>query len=155
MTLLWSCFLFEGLLENQIEDLDSIAGSKQVEKGRWLFREGQSAGALYILSSGAVELVAMVDKDFNLPIQMLRAAGDCCGISALMPPYFHNLSARCAKDAQVLILQRKDLQALFQKNNHLNLAIMANMSRRLLDHLNEARRELRIHFKILSDSSDV
>ena len=155
MTLPRACFLFQGLSEQQIKALDAIAIAKTVKQDQWLFREGESALAFYVLLNGAVELVARVDKGFDLPIQMLRSGGDCCGIAALLSPYVYNIAARCAKQAQVLVLKKEDLESLFQQDKQLNLAIMSNMSRHLLDRLHETRRELRIHFKTLSDSADI
>ena len=155
MTLPNTCFLFEGLSRQQMDGLNAISKIKPIVKGQWLFQDGEPARGLYVLSDGAIELVTNVDKDFELPIKMLRLKGDCCGLAALLAPHVYNLSARCAKDARLFELKKEDLESLFQQDNHLALAIMANMSRHLLYRLNEARRELRIHFKTLSDSSEV
>ncbi len=155
MALPGSCFLFEGLSQQQMDGLDAITAPRRIGNGQWLFREGEPANAFYVLSSGAIELVTRVDKGFELPIKMLRSLGDCCGIAALLAPYVYNLSARCAKDAQLLLITKEDLEIYFKQDVQLRMAIMSNMSRHLLDHLNEARRELRIHFKTLSDSTDI
>jgi len=155
MTLSGSCFLFEGLTHQQMDSFDVITAPRQIDKDQWLFHEGEPANALYVLSSGAIELVTSVDKGFELPIKMLRSIGDCCGLGALLNPYVYNLSARCAKDAHLLLIKKEDLESVFQQDNQLGLAIMSNMSRHLLGRLTEARRELRIHFKTLSDSTDI
>ena len=155
MALPESCLLFKGLWPRQMDALEAISTSKAIRAGQWLFQEDEPAKALFILKSGTIELVTTADKDLELPLKILRLYGDCCGIAALIPPYQYNLSARCLKDADLFEINKNDLKSLFHKDNQVGMAIMSNLSRHLLDRLNEARRELRIHFKTLSDHKDV
>ena len=155
MALPESCLLFKGLWPRQMDALEAISTSKSIEAGQWLFQEDEPAEALFILQSGTIELVTTAEKDLELPIKILRAHGDCCGIAALIPPFRYNLSARCLDDAELFEIKKTDLKSLFHKDNQVGMAIMSNMSCHLLDRLNEARRELRIHFKTLSDFKDV
>ena len=154
MALPESCLLFKGLWPRQMEALEAISTSKSIRAGQWLFQEYESAEALFVLQSGAIELVATVEKELELPIKILREYGDCCGIAALIPPYKYNLSARCRKDAELFEINRNNLKTLFHKDNQIGMAIMSNLSRHLLDRLNESRRELRIHFKTIKKSSN-
>jgi len=153
MKLLSSCYLFKGLSESQLLRLSAITKEEQVGKGHFLMHEGQKAEALFVVKEGAVELLTTVNDDFELPIAILRKPGDYTGISSLVPPYEYSLSARCAEDGTLFVIQKADLKHLMQKDHELGCTIMKNLAQHFLDRLKETRQELKIHFKTLFKSS--
>lgn len=104
---------------------------------------------MYVLKSGAVEMLTRVNNDFELPVSIIRSPGRCFGISSLVPPHQYSLSARCAEDAALFEIQREDLQQLIREDNALGYAIMASLAQHLLDRLKETRQELKIHFQTI------
>ena len=152
MQLLASCNLFQGLSETQLQRLADITKEMQIEKGEWLFQEGQEANGLFILKEGAVELLTKVDDEFELPIAMLREPGMFLGTSALTAPYVYSLSARCAEQGSLLVIERTELEKLIQEDRELGYIIMTNWAEHLLNRLKETRQELKIHFKTLFKS---
>ena len=152
MQLLASCNLFQGLSETQLQRLADITKEMQIEKGEWLFQEGQEANGLFILKEGAVELLTKVDDEFELPIAMLREPGMFLGTSALTAPYVYSLSARCAEQGSLLVIERTELEKLIQEDRELGYIIMTNWAEHLLNRLKETRQELKIHFKNLFKS---
>jgi len=153
MKLLSSCYLFKGISESQLLRLSAITKEEQVRKGHFLMHEGQKAEALFVVKEGAVELLTTVNDDFELPIAILRKPGDYTGISSLVPPYEYSLSARCAEDGSLFVIQKADLKHLMQKDHELGCTIMKNLAQHFLDRLKETRQELKIHFKTLFNSS--
>ena len=152
MELLSSCNLFQGLSETQLQRLADITKEMQIEKGQWLFQEGQEANGLFILKEGAVELLTKVDDDFELPIAMQREPGMFFGTSALTAPHVYSLSARCADKGTVLVIEKEELQRLIQEDRDLGCIFMTNWAEHLLNRLKETRQELKIHFKTLFKS---
>jgi CRP/FNR family transcriptional regulator len=152
MQLLASCNLFQGLSETQLQRLADITKEMQIEKGEWLFQEGQEANGLFILKEGAVELLTKVDDEFELPIAMLREPGMFLGTSALTAPYVYSLSARCTEQGSLLVIERTELEKLIQEDRELGYIIMTNWAEHLLNRLKETRQELKIHFKTLFKS---
>ena len=152
MRLLASCNLFQGLSETQLQRVADITREMQIEKGQWLFQEGQEANGLFILKEGAVELLTKVDDDFELPIAMQREPGMFFGTSALTAPHVYSLSARCAKKGTVLVIKKQELQKLMQEDRDLGCIFMSNWAAHLLNRLKETRHELKIHFKTLFKS---
>jgi CRP-like cAMP-binding protein len=144
-----SSFLFKGLSESQLQRLTTAVKEIQVQKGQWLFQEGKTANRVYIIKSGAVEMLTRVNGEYELPIQIIRSQGGCIGISALVPPYQYSLSAKCAEDATLLEISREDLEKINDEDSALGCAIMKNLAQHLLDRLKETRQELKIHFKTL------
>ena len=144
-----SSFLFKGLSESQLQCLTTAVKEIQTPKGQWLFQEGKVADRIYIIKSGAVEMLTQVNGEYELPIKIIRSKGGCFGTSALVPPYQYSLSAKCAEDAVLLEISREDLEKISEEDSALGCAIMKNLAQHLLDRLKETRQELKIHFKTL------
>ena len=147
-----SSFLFKGLSESQLQRLTTAVNDVEVPKGRWLFQEGNKADRVYILKSGAVEMLTKVNGEYELPIRILRSEGSCFGTSALVPPYEYSLSARSTEDVDLLEIKREDLEKISTEDGSLGCAVMKNLAQYLLERLKETRLELKTHFKNLSGS---
>ena len=147
-----SSFLFKGLSESQLQRLTPVVNDIEVPKGRWLFQEGSKADRVYIIKSGAVEMLTKVNGEYELPIRILRSEGSCFGTSALVPPYEYSLSARSAEDVSLFEIKREDLEKISAEDGQLGCAIMKNLAQHLLDRLKETRLELKTHFKNLFGS---
>jgi len=144
-----SSFIFKGLSETQLQRLTSAVKERQIPKNQWLFQEGSSADRIYILKTGAVEMLTKVNGEYELPINIIRAKDECFGTSALVPPHEYSLSARCAEDATILEIKREDLEKITAEDSAMGCIIMKNLAKNLLDRLKETREEVKIHFKTL------
>jgi CRP-like cAMP-binding protein len=147
-----SCYLFEGLSETQLNSLIAISNETHIQKGQWLFREGEDAQQMFVLKAGAVELLTTVENDIELPITILRRPGNCFGTSTLVPPHKYSLSARGAEDGTLLVLKKTDLENLIKADYELGHPILINLARHFLERLKETRQEIRIHFKTIFKS---
>ena len=116
-----STYLFRGLGEGQMKKILAVGKEISMKKGQQIIREGQAANGVYILRSGAVELLTTVEKDFELPISILREPGDVFGTSALVPPYQYSLSARCAEDCVLFCMETAALRSWQPKTGTLGV----------------------------------
>ena len=170
-----SCYLFEGLPKSHLDRLEAIAFKLPVRKGQWLFHKDEPAERLYILESGAVELLIEVQDSLELPVftvesatielmievpepveiptTMIRSGDGCVGVGALIEPYRYSLSARCARNGTLFVIRRTDIQHLIRQYPDLGCCVMTNLARKLLERLNETRREVQIHFMSLVRSA--
>ena len=144
-----SSFIFKGLSETQLQRLTSAVKERQIPKNQWLFQEGSNADRIYILKTGAVEMLTKVNGEYELPINIIRSKDECFGTSALVPPHEYSLSARCAEDATILEIKREDLEKITAEDSAMGCIIMKNLAKNLLDRLKETREEVKIHFKTL------
>jgi len=144
-----SSFIFKGLSETQLQRLTSAVKERQIPKNQWLFQEGSSADRIYILKTGAVEMLTKVNGEYELPINIIRSKDECFGTSALVPPHEYSLSARCAEDATILEIKREDLEKITAEDSAMGCIIMKNLAKNLLYRLKETREEVKIHFKTL------
>jgi CRP-like cAMP-binding protein len=148
-----STYLFRGLTEGQINKILAAGKEISMKKGQLIIKEGQAANGLYILRSGAVEFMTAVEKDFDLPISILREPGDVFGTSALVPPYQYSLSVRCVEDGALLCMETSALRKLTAEDRDIGCQMMTNLAAHFLDRLKETRQEVKIHFKTLLNST--
>jgi len=141
-----SCYLFSRLSEPQIESVLSISREQKIKKGRWLFREDEEAQYFYLIKDGAIELLTVVEEHIEIPIAMVRTKNGCIGIGALVPPFRYSLSARAARDSNLLVFNRADLETLKRQDPGLVCIMMNNLAQKLLERLRESRQEIKIHF---------
>ena len=148
-----SCYLFGRLSEPQLERVQAISREQNIQKGQWLFHEDEEAQQFYFIKDGAIELLTIVDEHIKIPIAMVRGRNGCIGIGALVQPFRYSLSARAAKDSNLLVFRRSDLEALKKEDPGLVCIIMNNLAQKLLERLKETRSELKTHFMNLVRSA--
>lgn len=148
-----SCYLFNRLSEPQLERVLAISQEQKIQKEQWLFREDQEARNFYLIKEGAIELLTLVDEKIEIPIAMIRTHNGCIGVGALVPPFRYSLSARAARDSNLLVFRRSDLEALKEDDPGLVCIMMNNLAQKLLARLRENRQELKIHFMNLVRSA--
>jgi len=148
-----STYLFKGLSEGQMKKILAAGKEIPVKKGQLIIKEGQAANGVYILRSGAVELMTTVEKDFDLPISILRDPGDVFGTSALVPPYRYSLTARCVEDGVLFCMETCAVRELAAQDREIGCQMMTNLAAHFLERLKETRQEVKIHFKTLLSST--
>jgi CRP-like cAMP-binding protein len=144
-----SCFLFKGLTESQKSEVNAVIKETLMDSDQRIFTEGDEALTIYILKEGAVELMTVVENDFEMPVAILRNPGDCFGTPALLKPHIHSLTARCVEKGCLFALKQSDLQEQISHNPTLGYVIMANLASHFLKRLKESRQEIKVHFKTL------
>lgn len=148
MTMPWG-YLFKGLGDDQIERITGIAREVSMKKGEGIFREGEEAKRLYILRSGAVELISKIEDLVELPIAILRDPGDIFGSGVLIEPNMYSLTARCAKTGGLLSIEGSALKDLMMEDRDLGCIVMTNLAGLYLKRLKESRQEMKTHFRTL------
>ena len=142
-------YLFMGLDNDQLRRIAAIAREVSMENGQQICREGEEANSLYILKTGAVELMTTVENDVELPISVLRNPGDIFGSGILIAPYTYNLTAHCSGTGILLRIEGSALQKLMVEDRDLGCIIMTNLAEQFLTRLKESRQEIKMHFNTL------
>jgi CRP-like cAMP-binding protein len=146
-------YLFGGLDEGQMKKILATGREIPMEKGQQIFKEGQEANGVYVLRSGAVELITVLDENVDLPISLLRNPGDVFGSSALVPPWQYSLSARCVEEGTLFCMGTAALRKLAAEDRDIGWQMMTNLAAHFLDRLKETRQEVKMHFKTLLSST--
>ena len=144
-----STYLFRGMSEGQMKKIQAVGKEIPMKHGQQIIKEGQAANGVYIVRSGAVELMTTVEKDFDLPISILRDPGDVFGTSALVLPSQYSLSARCLEAGILFCMETSAVRKLAAEDRDIGCQMMTNLATHFLDRLKETRQEIKIHFKTL------
>jgi len=122
--------MFPGLDPEGIERLTTIARSRSLDAGEYLFLLGDNAEDFYAVVRGSVELRFPLSfrgaiKDVSVETAV---AGQILGWSALVKPYRFTLSARATEASEVLAFSRRELLPLFQAEPRIGLAFLTKVA---------------------------
>jgi CRP/FNR family cyclic AMP-dependent transcriptional regulator len=96
------------------EELDLVMGlfqEREIQQNATIFTEKMPAEALYIVKSGNVRITLMVGEGEEQGL-LLLGPGDFFGELALVHEDVRLVNARAETDVELLLLTRKDFQAL-------------------------------------------
>lgn len=125
-----SCALFAGV---PLPDLQNIADAtviKSLEKGAYLFHEGDPASGFYIVQSGSVNVHRVNAVGKEQIIHIFRA-GESFAEVALASETGYPADARAAESTQVLLVQKDGILALLRRQPELALRMLGSMSSHL------------------------
>jgi NTE family protein len=118
---------FRGLGEDDRKQVAAVVQEVLLEKGRIVYRAGDDADALYLVASGAVDVV---DGDTTI---VRYGPGEIFGESVLLEGERRRVTARIALDALLLVLSRAHLERLLELHPSLHERVAALLMRRLKD----------------------
>jgi NTE family protein len=111
--------LFAGLDSSLREALSTRARAVRIGAGEWLFREGDSGEAMYVVRAGRLEVV---DETANTVIREL-GRGDALGELALLTDSPRSASVRAGRASDLLMVERSDFEELLHGSPALSLAL--------------------------------
>ncbi|MCM3573179.1 Crp/Fnr family transcriptional regulator [Mesobacillus subterraneus] len=101
---------------------------KTIDKGRFLFEEGNTADELYIIQSGKFQISKMVPDGRELTIRMC-SAGELVGeLSLFSQASQHILNARASESGTVAVIQKDKLETEIEKDSGLALELVKWLS---------------------------
>ena len=111
LELLQNSLLFRGCGREGIELLLGMFQERQIKPNTTIFTEHMPAEALYIVKSGNVRITVMAGEGQELGL-LLLGPGEFFGELALIQEASRLVSARAETPVELLLLTRKDFQAL-------------------------------------------
>lgn len=111
LELLQKTVLFKG---GSREELDIAAGlfqERQLKPNTTIFTEKMPAESLYVIKSGSVRITVMAGEGEEKPL-LLLGPGEFFGELALLQEESRMVSARAETGCELLLLSRKDFEAL-------------------------------------------
>jgi CRP/FNR family transcriptional regulator, dissimilatory nitrate respiration regulator len=124
------CKLFAGLPP---ADLNAIADQtlvKPLEKGDYLFREGEPAHGFYVVQQGAINVHRVSPLGKEQVIHVFRT-GESFAEATLATTTGYPADARALEPSQVLLIQKAGFLELFRRQPELPLRMLASMSMHL------------------------
>jgi CRP/FNR family transcriptional regulator len=125
-----SCQLFTGLPIEDLEKIAAITTVKTLERGDYLFHEGDPAHGFYIVQRGAINVHRVTAAGKEQVICVFRA-GDSFAEVAVVSPTGYPADARALESAQLLLVQKQGMLELLKRQPELALRMLGSMSSHL------------------------
>ncbi len=125
-----SCQLFTGLPPSDLENIAGVSVVKSLEKGDYLFHEGDPAHGFYVVQRGAVNVHRVTAAGKEQIIHVFRA-GESFAEVALATERGYPADARALEPTQVLLVQKDGILALLKRQPELALRMLGSMSSHL------------------------
>jgi len=125
-----SCQLFTGLPPADLENVAAVTVVKSLEKGDYLFHEGDPAHGFYVVQRGAVNVHRVNAAGKEQVIHVFRARESFAEV-ALATERGYPADARALEPTQVLLVQKDGILALLKRQPELALRMLGSMSSHL------------------------
>ncbi len=121
------CQLFTGLPPQDLENIASVTIVKALEKGEYLFHEGDVATGFYVIQRGAVNVHRVNAAGKEQVIHIFRA-GESFAEVALASETGYPADACALEPSQVLLVRKDGILALLRRQPELALRMLGSMS---------------------------
>jgi CRP/FNR family transcriptional regulator len=125
-----SCQMFTGLPLADLETIAKITVVKSLEKGKYLFHEGDPARGFYVVQRGAVNVHRVNAAGKEQIIHVFRTGDSFAGV-ALASSTGYPADARVLEPTQVLLVQKDGILALLKRQPELALRMLGSISSHL------------------------
>lgn len=125
-----SCQLFTGLPQPDLEQIAAITVVKSLNKGEYLFHEGDPARGFYVVQRGAVNVHRVNAAGKEQIIHVFRS-GESFAEVTLASERGYPAEARALEPTQVLLVQKDGILALLKRQPELALRMLGSMSSHL------------------------
>jgi CRP-like cAMP-binding protein len=127
-----------GVSEGVLRRVASIAREERFGEGARVFREGESADAVYLLHEGLVALDLHVPGKGGARLETLRG-GDIAGLSWLFAPFRWRLEARVIDPARATVIDAVRLREWMETDAEIGQAIAMRLVGQLYERLSRVR----------------
>jgi len=119
--------IFGGLADEQINRVLSLMSEQVYEDGEAIFKRGDTASHIYVITEGMVMLDFEQDDHPLSDISLTQ--GYCFGETSLIGVQPHIASTYAVEKTRVLVLSGADLYALYESDLTLFSAVILNIAR--------------------------
>lgn len=127
-----SCKIFAGLPADDLDIVVGIANPRSLEKGEYLFREGDQSRGFYIVQQGAINVHRVNAAGKEQVIHVFRD-GTSFAEASLATDKGYPGDARAVEPSTVLLIQKSGFVDLLKRRPELALRMLAAMSLHLHD----------------------
>jgi CRP/FNR family transcriptional regulator len=125
-----SCQLFTGLPTEDLESIAAVIAVKPLDKGEYLFREGQASQGFFLIQTGSVSVHRVNATGKEHVIHVFRA-GESFAEATLAHDRGYPADARALESAQVLLVQKAGFLSLVKRHPELALRMLGSMGQHL------------------------
>jgi CRP/FNR family transcriptional regulator len=122
-----TCQLFVGLPPSDLEQIVAITLVRSLERGDYLFHEGEPSSGFYIVQKGAINVHRVNAAGKEQVIHVFRA-GESFAEATLATDSGYPADARAIEPSQVLLVQKSDFIQVLKHHPELALRMLGMMS---------------------------
>jgi CRP/FNR family cyclic AMP-dependent transcriptional regulator len=121
--------LFEGLKEDELEEVAKICFEKRYFPGDTITKEGENGDELFIITDGFVEVLLGERPKSSARVVVSLGSGQIIGEMALLDQGPRSASVRATSDPTIVqMIQRQDFDKLCQQNTSIGYKVMRNLA---------------------------
>ena len=124
--------LFQNLLLQQIELIQSHITEKEFSQDEFLYQAGEKSEALYLIQEGQVKIYRIAASGKEQMIRVLEQ-GDFVGEMSLFDDRVYDNYVQAMTPTKVCVINRHDLNEVLLKNPQIAWEILTELSNRLTD----------------------
>jgi CRP/FNR family transcriptional regulator, cyclic AMP receptor protein len=128
--------IFGGLTEQQLSALLGLLQKVSYKAGETIFKEGDQPSYIYIIKSGEVKIIVDAERE-NLELISL-GTGHCFGETSVIGIQTHSATAVAVVDTELIVLSRRMLLTIFEKDKELFSILILNIAREACRRLHKA-----------------
>lgn len=121
------CQLFQGLPSEDLGHIAEITVVRSLEKGEYLFRQGEVSHGFYIVQRGAVNVHRVNSAGKEQVIHIFRP-GESFAEASLATASGYPADARAVETSQVLLVQKAGFLELLKRQPELALRMLSSMA---------------------------
>jgi CRP/FNR family transcriptional regulator, dissimilatory nitrate respiration regulator len=125
-----NCQLFQGLPPADLEHIAQITVARALDKGEYLFRQGENSHGFYIVQRGAVNVHRVNPMGKEQVIHIFRP-GETFAEASLATTSGYPADARAVEPSQVLLVQKSGFLELVKRQPELALRMLGSMAAHL------------------------
>jgi len=133
---------FNAFSEKQLAEIAKITETKTFKKGSEIYKEGDRANHIFMVSKGWVSL-RKIDPERDLGISFEnREKGELFGTACFMKPQEYTLNAVCMEDSEVMAMDADKLFDLFQKDYQIGYLFLREIAKVYFERYKSVKRQL-------------
>lgn len=133
---------FNAFSKDQLAGLAKVTETKTYKKGSEIYKEGDRANHIFIVTKGWVSL-RKVDPERDLGIAFEnREKGELFGTACFMKPQEYTLNAICMEDSEVMAMDADKLFDLFQKDYQIGYLFLKEVGKVYFERYKSVKRQL-------------
>lgn len=134
--------IFQDLTEDETGRVAAICGARSYSEGEVIFVEHTEGNELFLILDGEVTIqLELANQDDAMPLVTL-GRGDVFGELSVVDEAPRSATARCARDARVLVLTKADFDRLIESDHDLGLKVMRNVAQLVSRRVRQANQKI-------------
>lgn len=135
--------LFKDISADVLEKIAALCEDVFVQKGGFVFREGEKADKLHLLIKGSIALrVSLTSRPEAVTVSIVGRPYQTLGWSGVVPPHHYTASAFCEEDSHLIAIPAREFMQILQEHPETGFQVMLRITEIIADRLRNSRQAL-------------